>query len=448
MRLAIAALALSLSASAADLTLTNHTRIVFEGDSIMDAKKWTHYVSSYLILMNPTLTMHCQTEGRGGTSSSQHLDSSSISYQQFSRLVLAYSPTYVFVMLGHNGGDTAVEHAANYVDLVDNHVMGHSGAEAILIGAHPQRTMTDAEAGMTVTTEGSGKPILGDFDDENEIIANARGLRFVKLWHVLKPRWTNLDARGLIDGSNVTHPGTAGQIAIAYHVIAGLGFTTNVSAAVIDATGPAIISTNACTVSGLTANAYSGVDFSRLDERLPWAVDPDGMIDAALLYPAIANWQSYTMVVTNLSAGTYDIRINGSLVATATNTVLATGVNMSTWTQGPVFNQLQEVLGRIRDMHGVDRNTPTQKLSPPDRGVYRYRAACDTGYKTLGFRGQDLIDYSGVRDALAEISDYDDLIHAAAQPVIRLFSIRKHSGTATPGITAPRSRGILLSGSR
>ncbi len=51
----------------ADLPLSDGDRIVIEGDSGADAKKWSCYLADYLILMNPSLNLHVQVFARGGT---------------------------------------------------------------------------------------------------------------------------------------------------------------------------------------------------------------------------------------------------------------------------------------------------------------------------------------------------------------------------------------------
>ncbi|MCX6865809.1 MAG: hypothetical protein NTV46_06230, partial [Verrucomicrobia bacterium] len=83
-------IAYPLVAQAADLPLTNGARIVFAGDSIQDLSMCPHYMAAYLILRNPSLVLHCQTEARGGLNLEGWLDPSGLGYSHYSRRVFSY----------------------------------------------------------------------------------------------------------------------------------------------------------------------------------------------------------------------------------------------------------------------------------------------------------------------------------------------------------------------
>lgn len=416
---------------AADLPLSIDDRVVIFGDSGADAKKWSHYVASYLLLMNPTLNLHVQVEGRGGATVQTALTDPGgyDGYDEYPKRVASYEPDFVLVNFGINGGSTPAEFIASMTDLGDNYIVS-GGATPILISPQP-------------LPQADGKARSGLYEDEEQTLTTARSWPMAAIWTDLFNIWTNSNNWILLSEELDDHPDTSGHILIAHSIITTLGWETSVSQATINASSFTITSSNHCTIGTPASNAFSGVDFTRLDERLPWAVDQtqDGLSKAVTMRPAVATWQDYSVTVTGLSAGTYDILVDGSLVATASHTALAAGLNMFTWQQGPIFNQLQEVLGRIRDMHWVDRTTLANRPNPA-QAVQKYKSNATSGY-SLGLRDQALIDSLSV--SLGQIATADALIHSAAQPVTRTFSIRKQGGGA---IVAPRSRGILLSGTR
>lgn len=399
-------------ATAADLPLADGDRMVLLGDSITDAEKWAHYVTSYLILQNPDLNLHIQTEGRGGSTPAECLTTpdSSPSNERYDRRVFAYEPDWVVTMFGHSGGASKAAWKADMQLLVSEYIVEKSGALPVLVGPHPKATS-------------DGKPILGEYEDALREIAEAAEppYAWAPVWQPLLPVWTNPENWPLIAAPDDIHPGTAGHVVIAYAVITGAGWSTNVSRSLINADGLTVDTEDHCAISGLRANEFGGIDFRRIDARLPWAIDESGRTDAVAIQPELAGWQDYSLSVSGLAPGNYEVLIDDEHVATVPSSVLAAGWNMADLTTGPVFRQVQEVLGRIRDMHDVDRET----LLPnplPRRGVERYRSNADAAYKIDGLRGQDLID--ALQPALAEIAAADDLIHETAQPQARSYSLR------------------------
>lgn len=457
---------------AADLPLFSSARIVFGGDSIQDGSMCPHYIAAYLILRNPSLMLHCQTEARGGLSLEGWLDPSGLNNSHYSRLVSSYEPDFFFISSSSNGGFTKQRHKDAMTTLVRDYAMAQ-GAKVIMHGTTPACSIT-------------GAPILGEYDIANEEIAVAAipALLYHKSWWALKDKWTEcktVTANAVTDtftalnhgfasgqpvifqlsvnpagpagissnmryylrdvtantfkvststggtavdilsnGSGTSyvsntwpfcrredrqdddHPGQAANIAFAWKLITGLGWSTDVSQAAINGAAATLASQNHCTVTGISKNAYGGVDFMRLDDRLPWAIDEEGRKGAEFLYPAMRGWQTYTLTVTGLAIGNYDILCDGEKIGTATQSALASGWNMADLTSGPVWRQCQEVLGRIRDMHDRSRTYPFATLHSGTArvGVEKYRGAVDNAYRILGLRGSELIANKDVQGSL------------------------------------------------
>lgn len=201
------------------------------------------------------------------------------------------------------------------------------------------------------------------------------------------------------------HPGPAANIAYAWKLITGLGWGTDVSSATLNASNLSVTAQDFCTISGLKMNAQGGIDFTRLDQRLPWAIDEEGRADALFLYPEMAGWQKYSLAVTGLQPGTYDIYISDRKVASLTAAQLQAGWNMADLSSGPIWEQCQEVLGRIRDMHDRSRQYPFASLHVglERRGVEKYRGAVDNAFGTLNLRGAALAADPNVQAALHRV---------------------------------------------
>ncbi|MCX6864727.1 MAG: hypothetical protein NTV46_00665, partial [Verrucomicrobia bacterium] len=245
------------------------------------------------------------------------------------------------------------------------------------------------------------------------------------------------------DRQDDDHTGQAGNIVYAWKIITGLGWGTDVSQAAINKTAATLISQNHCTVTGISANAHSGVDFMRLDDRLPWAIDEEGRAGAEFLYPAMQGWQNYSLIVTGLAKGNYDVYCDGELLGTVSHTTLAEGWNMADLTKGPVWRQCQEVLGRIRDMHDRARSYPFATLHTGTArvGVEKYRGAVDNAYVTLGLRGAALIANSDVQAALHRnlraVDSVNPAIDAFAQPSHGYQNGQKLRVSSTGTLPAP-----------
>ncbi len=409
---------------AADLPLSDGDRIAFAGDSNMSQWRWVHYVTSYLVLMNPTLKLHIWCAARGGTAVDSWRDDPTgyHGYDEYSKNDYAMQPKYVFAMLGVNGGETASVFAPKMEDLVSTYIV-QNGAIPIVMGP--------------ICVPGGASSNLSGKDDAVIAFCATHGWTNVRTYHDMAPTVTNpANFVRTTDSIAAGHYSVAAHIIEAYLVMKDLGWTTNVSTATINGSSATLTGSDHCTISGLAGNAYSGVDFNRLDARLPWAIDEsnyDGNARqmATDMLPELAGWLDYSVTITGLSSGVYNVFCDDVQIASGiSNITLSSGWNMADLTSGPVFDQVQEVLGRIRDMQGVDRVTLASKS--PNHGIVRWRSNTGAYYGSQGKRGSDLI--SAMQPAVTELNGYDDLIHSAAQPIIRHYSIRSSVPVSTPTV--------------
>ena len=164
----------------ADLPLADGDRIVVEGDSGADAKKWSCYLADYLILMNPSLNLHIQVLARGGTTVESALDDPTgyHGYDEYHQLTASMQPRFVFLNYGVNGSDTTEQFIASMTDLTDNYVVAGNNAIPIMIGPQP-----------IPRVDGSAR--LGLYEDAETTLAATRGWQNARIWHDLFFIWTN-----------------------------------------------------------------------------------------------------------------------------------------------------------------------------------------------------------------------------------------------------------------
>lgn len=405
-----------------DLGLALNNVLLFGGDSITDARMYSHYLCAWFQLTYPELDLATYPVGRSGSSLPgwATTDTTPPAESNYERMCYPFSPTHVFMMHGQNGGQTTTEHYNSYSDLWTTWVNGTDSAKLICLGMHPVQAATD-----TKSAEGKA--------DQEAVLAGTSASIFAShtfdqmgaAWLANSSNTTDVQQSGVEPSSgtrDTVHPGPAGHVVIAWAVLQGLGAETLVSEATINASTGAVTADNNCTISSVSA-ATTLVQFDRLDAKLPWAIDENGRANAVALYPAIANWQTYGLTVSNLAAGTYDIRIDGEKVAEATQTELAAGVNLADMTSGPIFDQVQEVLGEVRDLYGCNRTTVEKLAGNANTGtlgdVYDYSTVY---YQNGEERGATY--KSSMATAVGNLSTALGELHADAQPVTRAWVVQ------------------------
>lgn len=162
---------------------------------------------------------------------------------------------------------------------------------------------------------------------------------------------------------DLIHPNEAGHLHMAAVILKQLKADGLVSEVTLDAKTARLTGAKKAAVSGI---AFKGgvFTFKRLDESLPFPVDPLARpalgIDTAtpLGTPKdLFGLSRYLTTITGLPAGNYDIRIDGETVATATATELARGIDLGLADKGPVFAQTQKLWQTVQ-ANLIDALTP------------------------------------------------------------------------------------------
>lgn len=392
------------------IPFTNGTRVVLLGDSYSMPKisggqtspagEFQDFLASWYIMRNPAVTnAWFWNESRSGLQLYSTSESSN-GQLHYDKWVKPMEPTVVLTLLTENGGETTNDFATNLVYMVTNKIVGFSGAQPILGGV----------VGNWDTANGQTNKNLPR-SDIHEGVGVANGWTNFNIWRLTAPRASNVWALGSNLGQwTNAHPGPSSAAAIAAVIVNALGEDGLVSTATINAsTGQASATTN-CTISNVVSTARS-LAFTRLDTKLPMAID-ERSTNLIPHFSEILDMNRYMLVVTGLSAGTYRIFIEGTNVATLTHSDLSAGWNMSTTTNGWVWEKRRNVLRQLKTAYGIDADTFLQLGTL--QGYLKFQGIAESAYQA-GNRDQDLIN-ACTNSVQVDLKGQYELVRQAAQP--------------------------------
>ena len=216
---------------------------------------------------------------------------------------------------------------------------------------------------------------LQTFGDIARDVAILSGEGSVDVHRVMRAVVGSDPARGLITTSTDVagfpglHLNDVGQQLWAYALVKELGAPAEVSSVTVNAT-MLTGSASGATLSGIAGNP-SAVRFTRLDQGLPVTFGPPAERWGIGFIPW-ENINAYRLTVTDLEAGTYEIRVGGLLLGSRTSTQLADGIDIANlqpeaWGKGgPWVVQgmaIHQIVGGRQAVADGDR--PLAELSHP-----------------------------------------------------------------------------------
>jgi lysophospholipase L1-like esterase len=359
--LALAAIATTLGVFAADFAIRDGDRVVFLGDSITEQRLYTTYIEAYALTRHPDWKLSFRNVGWGGDTAwlrqRAHPDEGRLFAAEgealdgmvtnavargLGRDVLPHRPTFVTVKFGMNDHsyqkfrpDIFRAYARSQAEIARE--LQAAGARVAFLTPQP------IEERRPDPDKDDRNLSLRRFSDGLKDVATQAGAGFVDQFQPFMDLMLTArakDPKAFIGGGDAVHPGHSGQLLMAWAVLKGLGATATVSSVSIDATGSKS-SAEGCTVSNLKVSA-DGVSFDRLDSALPFPVD-DRAVPALGLAPVLAELSRYTLTVTGLPEGDYEVGVDGETTLKTDSRSLAGGVDL-TRNAGAVTRQSQEVL--------------------------------------------------------------------------------------------------------
>lgn len=332
-------------ASAADFFFKDGDVVVMIGDSITEQHLYSNYVEMWTVTRFPKWKLTFRNVGIGG-------DRSVGGNSRFARDVASYKPTAMTVDFGMNDGgyrDFSEDTFKPYMDGLQGMANQAKAANIRTAWVTPQ-PLDNGDQGPTALV--AYNKTLEKFSEGVKTIADKNGGLFVDQFH---PYLSVLDAArskgpkyDRITGGDAVHPGPPGQALMAASILKGLSFPTLVSAVEIDAAGGKVNSAINCKVDNVVAKD-GGVSFSRLDESLPFfPADAKSILTST---PILEELNKYTLKVTGLAAGNYEVRLGGKKVATHTAAELAAGANLAAGAlqEGPVADQVKAITTAIEN---------------------------------------------------------------------------------------------------
>ncbi|MFO0885633.1 MAG: SGNH/GDSL hydrolase family protein [Pirellulales bacterium] len=332
-------------ASAADFFFKDGDVVVMIGDSITEQHLYSNYVEMWTVTRFPKWKLTFRNVGIGG-------DRSVGGNSRFARDVASYKPTAMTVDFGMNDGgyrDFSEDTFKPYMDGLQGMANQAKAANIRTAWVTPQ-PLDNGDQGPTALV--AYNKTLEKFSEGVKTIADKNGGLFVDQFH---PYLSVLDAArskgpkyDRITGGDAVHPGPPGQALMAASILKGMSFPALVSAVEIDAAGGKVNSAINCKVDNVVAKD-GGVSFSRLDESLPFfPADAKGILTST---PILEELNKYTLKVTGLAAGNYEVRLGGKKVATHTAAELAAGANLAAGAlqEGPVADQVKAITTAIEN---------------------------------------------------------------------------------------------------
>ncbi len=342
--------------AAQEFFLKKGDTVVVMGDSITEQRLYSNYLELWSQTRFPAYNLVFRNVGIGG-------DTSGGGNGRFKRDVLTFKPTVLTVDFGMNDGGyvwpgkivnkkemTAADVDARFA----NYMKGLQGIAAQAKAANIRVAWVTPQPVEHNPGDLNEKynPTLEKFSAGVGEIAKTNNGLFADQFHpysavIQKAR--DAGEKGRITAGDAVHPGAPGQALMAASILNALGFPKEVSMMEIKlGQGSVGVSARNCGGSGLTQKG-GGVSFERKDFALPFF--PEQAKSILKWAPLLEDMNQYTLKVTGLAAGKYDVSLGGKKVATYTDADLAKGVNLAgpALAVGPVADQVKEVVKAVTD---------------------------------------------------------------------------------------------------
>ncbi|MBA4186669.1 MAG: hypothetical protein C0467_01485 [Planctomycetaceae bacterium] len=356
---------------------------VMAGDSITAQHLHTNYFEAFCYARYPKLKFAFRNAGVGG-----HTIPNTLS--RFDSDIAAWKPTVVSVELGMNDANTTPpdEFVKNMGTMVER--IRKVGARPVMFSASPVNdgTLLAKATGRNLRLSEYAKS-LKEFSEKEKLPYADQFHALVDVWGKNKPRENMLatiadlklaasddslsgvehlraflaaqekaPAKGVNLAGDPVHPGPPGQLMMAATLLKSLGAEGFVSSVSVDAEAGQV-DAKGCLVTGLRTSATS-VSFDRLDECLPFPIADDAR-PALMIAPEVLELSQYTVKITGLKVGEYQLRIGGVGCGRFNAKQLAEGINLTTIgssnakakLDNPIVAQMRAILAAVAEKEAI-----------------------------------------------------------------------------------------------
>jgi len=356
-------LILSCFSTAQDFYLHDGDRVVFYGDSITEQKLYTNFIEAYVRTRFPSLKIEFWNAGVGGDTVkggwAGPID------LRLKRDVLSYKPTVITIMLGMNDG----QYRALEPKILEDYTTGYKSIVQTLKRELPGVRITALEPSPfdDVTrspqfTQGYNATMLRFAQFVREY-GKEQGLTLSDLnapvvAEMRKARAWNAEAAKFIIPDRV-HPGAAGHWVMALAVLKSWNAPAVVTEVMIDADSAKATKMVNTDVTELQKTA-TGIAWTQLDKAFPLDINTDDISAemANRFADIVKELNQQPLRITGLSAGTYELRIDGKPLGKFDAKQLANGLNLALL-DTPMRGQAGTLSWRVISEHN---DTHSQRL--------------------------------------------------------------------------------------
>ena len=344
-----------LIAQVADSTFYLHDgdTVVFYGDSITEQRYYTQDVDVYTVTRFPHMQVQFFNAGVGGDRVSG--GSAGPIDVRLPRDVFAHKPSVITIMLGMNDGsykpltpEIEGAYTQGYEHILTSLQEALPGVRISLLGPSPYDEVTRAEMfpggyNSTLTRFSTIDSELAKKHNATYIDLNAPFVASIKKGVAIDPLATELIVPDRVHPEPTAHWLMAAAILKCWHAPSLVSSTT------LDAKQLSVIDATNSHVSDLTGSE-SEVSWTELDDALPLPFDGKNVGNHFLfeISDIEQDLDQQRLIVRGLAAGSYQFTIDGTPIATFTDSELAKGVNLANFGT-PMRGQAYQVSWLIRD---------------------------------------------------------------------------------------------------
>ena len=329
--------------------LKNGDRVVLYGDSITDNGGYIKFCELFVRLRHPNLDVKFFNAGVGGDRVSGGwmgpVDTRMV------RDLFNRKPTVITVMLGMNDG----AYRANEEQIEKTFQEGYRKIVARIKKEAPTaRVFLIRPSPYDDVTRPTGFPggynrVLQGYGDFVELLARDNlyssvdfNMPLVQMLERAKTTNPELSTKVIADR---VHPGQPGQLAMAQQLLLAWGATPVVSNVKIDAS----LGRHQAYLARVTdMDARENLSWTQTDAALPFPVDRKDPVSALVLQSTDFDQKlnQQMLAVSNLTPGTYELKIDGASVGKFTSEQLAGGINLAQY-ETPMLSQARGVWNAV-----------------------------------------------------------------------------------------------------
>ncbi len=345
-------------------------RVVFIGNSITDGGHYHSYIWLYYMTHFPTEKMMMYNAGIGGDVAGQM-------YRRLDYDVFPHKPTVMTLTFGMNDSGyydfykkeadsiataRVAECLASY-QKIESRFKQYPAIKKILIATSPY----DETSKFTKDNIFPGKhKTMLKIVDFQEASAKKNGWGFVDFnrnMTAINLREQAKDSTFTLCGTDRIHPGNDGHLVMAEIFLKSQGLAgKEVADIAIDAASAKATKMGNCIITAV-AKSNKGISFDYLANSLPYPIDtiPRGwnekrkQSDALAVIPFMDEFNKEILTIKNLSAGQYQLKIDGDTIGVWSADDLSNGINLAEQTRTPQYQQATAIRELNEERWEIDR---------------------------------------------------------------------------------------------